>query len=204
MSLFKSLRISFALKGISKLSFIGLLFLVSNCNKEQFDIQNLNGSKIYAFGHAGMGYKGNAPMNSFQSILDCYFEKANGTEIDIQLSKDSVLVLFHDELLDEKTNLKGKINALTWEEISQGLYDDKSEHAIISLDSLFSYYFLSNLGFSFTLDCKLYSAGNHSEFKNIFSRAVKKLIDKYNAHNFCSIESTDVSFLNSFKQKKTL
>ena len=94
-----------------------LLFVVSSCQKEDFEIINLNNNKITVLGHGGMGIGETYPMNSFESILNCLNLGADGTEIDVQMTKDGVLVAFHDESLEHSTNISGRIFNKTWDEI---------------------------------------------------------------------------------------
>jgi len=91
-----------------------MLFIVSSCQKEDFDIINLNSNKISILGHGGMGIEHTYPMNSFESILNCLSIGADGTELDVQKTKDSVLVAFHDESLENSTDISGRIFNATW------------------------------------------------------------------------------------------
>lgn len=64
-------------------------------------------------GHAGSGFF--APINpfnplppsSFASIKKALARGADGVEVDVQLSQDSVLMLYHDQTLESMTNGKG-------------------------------------------------------------------------------------------------
>ena len=80
--------------------YISLLsILLFSCQVEDFELNNLNGNRIDALGHGGMGISNLYPSNSAESILNCLYLGATGTEIDIQMTSDGVLVLFHDEEL---------------------------------------------------------------------------------------------------------
>lgn len=46
-----------------------------------------------------------------------YREKANGIELDVQMSKDGVLVVIHDEKLDRTTNASGYVKDYTYREL---------------------------------------------------------------------------------------
>ncbi|MCU0418005.1 MAG: glycerophosphodiester phosphodiesterase family protein [Cytophagaceae bacterium] len=78
---------------------------------------------ILRIGHAGTGLYGYYPANSKEAFLNALQLEAEGVEIDIQMTKDSVLVVFHDQLLDGVTDGTGLISDHTWEEISQYRYD---------------------------------------------------------------------------------
>ena len=98
------------------------LFLFS-CKKEEFKVENLNNNAITLLGHGGMGIGSTYPMNSYESVLKCLNLGMDGTEIDIQMSKDSVLVLFHDQEIAGNTNLKGPVNTLNWNELKNLHYN---------------------------------------------------------------------------------
>lgn len=55
----------------------------------------------------------NAPENSIQAIKNCIKMGVDIVEIDISLSKDSVLVLMHDASIDRTTTGKGKVSEWT-------------------------------------------------------------------------------------------
>ena len=86
--------------------YILLIFLFPSCQKETFNINNLNGD-ILVMGHGGMGVSHAYPMNTFESIMHCINLGVDGTEIDVQMTKDGVLVAYHDKELSNKTNKCG-------------------------------------------------------------------------------------------------
>lgn len=59
----------------------------------------------------------NAPENSIQSLHNAIAMGAHIYELDVQLSKDSVLYLMHDKTIDRTTNTKGKVSDYTWTEL---------------------------------------------------------------------------------------
>jgi glycerophosphoryl diester phosphodiesterase len=61
----------------------------------------------------------NFPENSIPAIESVIAMKADIVELDIQLTKDSVLVLMHDGTIDRCTTGKGRISDLTYEEIQK-------------------------------------------------------------------------------------
>lgn len=71
------------------------------------------------YAHRGLhDNKTDAPENSlkaFQKAVDHKF----GIELDIQLTKDGIPVVFHDFTLDRACNVSGKINEYTYEELQQ-------------------------------------------------------------------------------------
>ena len=114
------------------LVFVPLLF---SCGKKDFDINNLNNNKIAVIGHGGMGISHSYPMNSQESILKCLNLGADGTEIDVQMTKDGVLIAFHDSLLNHSTNLSGTVHSKTWAEIEGAIYShpNYSKYNVVKL-----------------------------------------------------------------------
>ena len=105
-----------------KIGFILLLaiFATGGCEKqEDFHVSNLNHDVIMVLGHAGMGEFYKYPNNSWESIEPALGIGADGVEIDIQMTKDSVLILFHDETLDLRTKCGGYTSPYdyNWSEI---------------------------------------------------------------------------------------
>ena len=183
-----------------------LLTLISfvSCQKEEFDIQNLEGNRIVCMGHGGMGIGYTYPMNTFESIQNCLLLGMDGCEIDVQLTKDNVLVAYHDSDLESSTTIKGMINDLTWEEIKGAKYQKTLylNYAICSLDDLFDN--LESIhSFKFTFDCKLYcSSGKDNSYYDAYITALISLLEKYQMEDNVYIESQDTVFLKKVKALK--
>ncbi|MGE3825324.1 MAG: glycerophosphodiester phosphodiesterase, partial [Bacteroidia bacterium] len=150
-----------------------LCVTLTSCQKESFTIVNLNNNRITTLGHSGMGVGRAYPTDTYKSVLNCLATGADGTEINVQMTKDNVLVAFHDEELGGATNLEGMINSHTWAELEDAYYDafPYKQFRILQFDNFFSklshpeYYF-------FTFDCKLFLSGVWSLFVLNFSTAL--------------------------------
>lgn len=180
---------------------IVFVFLFIACEKDEFIIDNIN-DEIVILGHGGMGIGQAYPMNTFESIIKCINTGTDGSEIDVQLTKDSVLVAYHDKDLSDNTNLSGTINDLNWDEIKNATYVSTAylNYSILSLDQLFSN--IDNVSdYKFTFDCKLYTNNNSTDFQNTFANSIERIIDKYNLENSVYIESQDDDFLIKLKEK---
>ena len=189
---------------ITRFLIASFLFL-SSCKKQEFDIVNLNDNKITALGHAGMGIASTYPMDSYESILSCLNLHMDGSEFDVQMTKDSVLVAFHDLELSDKTNLKGTINSMNWSDVKNGHYNITpylTNYSIISLEQLFSN--IDNIKkYKFTFDCKLYTNDNDiNRFYERYMNEVIKIIQKHDIEDNVYIESQSREFLSLFKSKK--
>jgi len=185
---------------------IGMLFLLVHmlwsCQKENNKIDNLNNNKITVLGHGGMGNEQLYPINTYESILSCINLGTHGSEIDVQLTKDSVLVAYHDVDLSSDTDLSGMINDLNWSEIKNAKYKTAPylSYSILSLEQLFSG--LNNrVNYFYTFDCKLYSNNSGNDFLQTFVNSISKIIDKFDLKDNVYIESENSYFLTRLKEK---
>lgn len=92
--------------------------------------QNLN------FAHRGCCME--APRNSMDAFQKAQ-SKGLGIETDVRITKDNILVLFHDDTTKHKLGLKGSISDWTFDELSKQKFNypsDSSEHNIVSLQKL--------------------------------------------------------------------
>jgi glycerophosphoryl diester phosphodiesterase len=200
------LDIHFEIKIMKRIPIICcLIFLnITSCKKEEFDIENLNGNRITALGHAGMGVGNTYPMDSYESIIKCLNLGMDGSEFDVQMTKDSILVLFHDMDFSERTNLKGTANSLNWNEIKTARYTQTLylDYSIISMEQLFSN--IENLQkYKFTFDCKMdANITNSNKSYDEFIDAIVKIAQKYKLEDNIYIEAENVGFLKRFKNKK--
>jgi glycerophosphoryl diester phosphodiesterase len=188
---------------MKKLVLIPLIIFLSACKKEKFDIVNLNGNQIIALGHGGMGLSSTYPMDSYESLMESLNTGADGTEFDVQMTKDSVLVLYHDVDLSDNTTLKGCINSLNWNEVQAAKYNQTPylNYTIITLDQ-----FLLNVTNrnqrEFIFDCKLYTENpDIQQFYRSYINAVTRIVHNYGLEINVRIESQEPDFLKLFKQK---
>jgi glycerophosphoryl diester phosphodiesterase len=185
--------------------FLSCIFIVLSSCKKNISLKNLNGNEVGCFGHAGMGSKSIYPANTLQSFQTCLSRGADGTEMDIQVTKDGVLVIFHDTDLSTETKCGGVIRDLNWEDIkncriNSHLFNDLS---VISFDE-----FMQNIenpfSYVFTFDCKLTPGDNDdNEYYANFSSSIVNTIEKYGLQECVFIENSDAGFLNLIKQKNS-
>lgn len=108
-----------------KKSLILLLFIVipfsalSKGNRVDTLLQYMHdGGKskhVMIFAHRGNWR--NSAENSILAFQDCINEGLDGIEVDLQMTKDSVLVIMHDETLDRTTTGSGKVSDYTIDEL---------------------------------------------------------------------------------------
>lgn len=86
-----------------------------------------NNKNFITYAHRGASHY--CPENTMMSFYMGMQMGANGIETDVQITKDGVLVLFHDDTLDRVTGESGKIADYTYDELcsfkvkEHGLYD---------------------------------------------------------------------------------
>ena len=83
---------------------------------------------------AHRGASGYAPENTIESFGMAIEQGADGIELDVQLTKDDVLVVIHDEWIDRTSDGKGWVKDYTFEELRKFNYNrtcPKYEHAYI-------------------------------------------------------------------------
>lgn len=81
--------------------------------------ENLLHNKKYVTVISHRGDWRGAPENSLQAYQNCIDMGVDMIEIDLQKTKDNVLVIMHDGTLDRTSTGKGKISDKTYEEIKQ-------------------------------------------------------------------------------------
>jgi len=165
------------------------LLLFSRCNKDKITDDTYFGSKIMILGHKGMGSYYKRPGDTFESIFPAINIGADGCEVDVQITKDTVLILLHDGELNAMTACNGRVYETTWEQVKQcKYYAFQNNIFVYSVDDIFSRLSnLNNLYFSF--DSKLNEKIVDQElYQNQLLRAIKRICEKYNMSDNVFIE----------------
>jgi len=128
-----------------------IIFL--GCNKQD----NLPIVDVYS--HAGMSIHQERtifPPNSFEAIQHAVeVIGVEGVEIDVQMTKDSVLVLFHDQNITSSVGFEGCVHDYNWEDLKT-LKLDYSNANIVTLKSTLDYLIQKNV--KTYLDFKIWNA----------------------------------------------
>ncbi len=176
---------------ILKIAIAVILAFLGACEKEnQFDIDNLNNNIVMVLGHRGMGELYKYPGNTAESVLPVLGIGADGAELDVQMTKDSVLVFFHNETLDIRTTHTGFIVDKNWSELQDCKYANTfADVPLYSVDSLFS--LINNIqDYYFSFDCKIPDdKSNFSNYEATFLRAIQRINQKYQMSNNIIIEA---------------
>ena len=192
----------------SEYKFIGMLltgfvfsFIACKPDLDLSTINNLNNNDIGVFGHGGMGYSSALPTNSLSSIQKAIELGADGVEVDVQLTKDNVLILYHNERLEDATNGSGQVGGMTWEEIQGVKYNDwfKMGKPIITLEELLST--IDPKKTTLTLDCKVFEADNPT-VRARFQNALVEIIEENNLSEHLFIELRDPNMLKELNEQQ--
>ena len=182
------------------------LFIILSCTKDPatFNLENLNNNQIGCFGHAGMGTESIYPINSFESLQSCIGRGADGTEMDVQITKDSVLVILHGWDLSENTDCSGLIKDMNWSEMN-GCNRKAKYFNNIKITSFFE--FIEKIpnpqDIFITLDCKAtYGNFDQSAYFKLFARTIVKTLNNHQLGPRIFIENLDPGFLLSIKDIK--
>lgn len=161
------------------------------------------------FGHGGMGPDNLWPMDSREAITACLASGADGVEIDVHMTADSILVAYHDEDLSTTTTCDGRINGHRWSELVGCGYP---EYPMIAADGsppgLVGLMAINDLlsdsaswaGVRFTLDCKLFAAGDWDSYLNAYAYALDSLVGRHRLQGRVNVECMDVGFLDRVKR----
>ena len=184
--------------------FLAAALAFSSCKKLDLDIQNLNGGKIVVMGHGGMGIHSTYPLDSPAGVLSCLSSDADGSEIDVQLTSDSVLVAYHSADLSEGTNMSGPVWRHTWAQIQQGHFTGVpyTDHHLMSLDAFFSQVDVHDRAIS--LDIKLHPDGTpDAVYYETYINAIVRLLDRHSFNDRFYVESQSPQFLSMLKARRS-
>jgi len=178
-----------------------ILLVACNTSNPTFDIQNLNGNEIAVLGHRGMGKNHKYPGNTFESIYTALNLGADGSEIDVQVTKDSVLVIYHNKDLSSLTNCYGRVIDYNWADLDGYVYisDDGTSYTVITVDELFG--MIPNVqNYYFSFDLKLnYGEEDTSVYVKKFVYAINKVVEDHKMYNKILIETGNLQLHQQFK-----
>lgn len=167
-------------------SLMGVLLILWGCSK-------VNNSTTKIFGHAATGLKNPNAIyhdNSMDAIrYACALPGCSGVEVDVRMDAQGKLWLFHDELLDDETNLSGSVEEMTTDKLTSGHYSTIKKEPLLRLDEAIS---SLSKGYTF-LDLKIPDISKAQELK-----AALLALD-FDTTKFALIVSS-LSYVDVFKQ----
>jgi glycerophosphoryl diester phosphodiesterase len=112
-------------------SLMGVLLILWGCSK-------VNNSNTKIFGHAASGLQNPNAIyhdNSMDAIrYACALPGCSGVEVDVRMDAEGKLWLFHDELLDDETNLSGSVEEMATDKLTSGHYSTLKKEPLLRLD----------------------------------------------------------------------
>lgn len=174
------------------------------CTKEE--IRNLNNNEVKVLGHGGFGFLSSTnriPPNSKFSIEKALFETdADGIEIDLQLSADGELLLFHDLELELLTSCEGYLFDHDYSSLTVCNYSKEKHGQIIGLDPLLNEIIDQSNCPIIALDTKeFFNEDRESvfEFYDRYLLALEQSLQSFPCLEKVEIQSHKPHFLNDVK-----
>ena len=194
---------------------IAIFILLNSCEKVDLDaISNLNGNRITLIGHGGMGFtsaENNLPHNSFGSVtkaVEAY--GVEGVEVDIQLSSDGVIFMYHDDQLESESNCSGCIVMKSSDELVNCRFRSGyrsnlfSNEKLSPLERILERFAERAVKPLVILDIKLAQRDcgdfDYDLYLRQFADEIARLIIKYDALDWCIVEAR-MDFLMKVKEK---
>lgn len=180
---------------------VWMVIMIVACKKEGLDT-----GKILATGHGGCGFQSYSnpyPSNSMSSIVRAIEGLgADGVEVDVQMTSDKKLVLYHNETLESATSCSGCIPSKTSAEVLSCEYNrdfnvSLAEERIILLETILQRYFSFSQKPLIYLDLR---DDNPCDPSNIphpdtLASEVVKMIRKYNGADWIYVIANTTAIL---------
>lgn len=153
-------------------------------------------TKPIILGHGGMGVRSLIPLDSKTSIEKAIAYPIQGTELDVKITADFVLVAFHDEELQTCTSCSGNVASSLYSEIENCEYKSLLyTERIATVQSILEMEHADSTLFSFDLKLDPMMEG---DFLAGYVTQVIKMINDFPQYRFV-IESQSIETLNSLK-----
>ena len=131
------------------------------------------------------------PGNSLSAVIQTLDTSVEGIEVDVRMSKDSVLFLYHGDILEDYTNLKGVTENFNWSFLKGAMYNGTMEKLLL-LDDFLS---LVNNQKVIFLDIK-----SNDIFNIEMARKVVNIINKHKLEKTVFVESFNPITLGSIRK----
>jgi len=158
------------------------------------DSTAINTSKIKVIGHRGAG--GLAPENTLSSVKKGIELKVDLLEIDVQRTKDNILIVLHDKSIDRTTTGSGKTIDLNYKSIKkERICIDNvvfQDEYIPSLEEVIQ---LVNGQVKLLIEIK-----KGSDYYPYIEEQIIELITANNATSWCVVQSFDDEVLEKFHE----
>lgn len=166
--------------------------------------------KIIVLGHGGGGmtrFNQYFPLNTLAAVrkaIEGY--GADGVELDVQFTADTVPILYHGAELYERTNFGGPVCSHAWMTLKSCYYrhniyaGEGQNQPLISLEEMLSLYKAYPANLYLVLEVKLERfCGQPYEITFKFAEKLNEVIRKANLPHRIIIEAKDMNFLNHMR-----
>lgn len=195
---------------IISLFIVFMMFLITSCNWFNHS-KELTKTKVLGHRANGVrGYNDTLMDNTLNSIIKA-IEITDGIELDIQLSQDETIWLFHDEHIITSNSDTINIPMLTNKEIIKHLNNLYPGEKFNTLEDIFKYFHKNNINKTISLDVKAFwnekCFENSDEFKNYMNRLSTKIINlanSYKVENNLMVESDSKYFLTLIRKQSNI
>jgi len=177
-------------------TFISIVVALTGCNDA-----TISKDGIVVLGHAGSGFpsvNNHYPTNSKLSITQALLSQgADGVEVDIQITADSQIVLYHDRKLESGTNDTGYISQKTWAELQtvsrrDGQTTIYNDVGLWRLCDLFKYIDSLQLDVFLFLNIQnQYEVSDQKSYNRLLENALSKALGKYSNLSKTIVETRD-------------
>lgn len=181
--------------------------MLAACNTPSGDP---DAAAVQVVGHGGSGFETvfrPLPANTRESIAKAISDGGDGVEMDIQLSKDDQVVVFHDKELDKKTNCSGHLRDFTLREITacdfNGDYPriENHTHHIDALSDILNMLDTIAQGKWIYLNVKPCPSGDRKSYNEVMSSALVQLIRQHQITTRAIVETSDMELLQMIAAK---
>lgn len=178
---------------------LGLICLVACAPEPDPEaLTRLQRGDVKAIGHAGNGTRSLHPPNGISGIYCTLANGADGVEVDIRLTLDDTLILYHDSELGSGSHCNGTVESSLWADIRHCehralLADD----TLLTLNRLIRYPLLK--GKILSLDVKFQGLPDQMARERMVAAIARVLDQRTDGENL--IESQDRAFLNLCARK---
>lgn len=147
---------------------------------------------------AHRGYSAIAPENTIYAFEEAIEIGSDYIELDVQLTADEQLVVFHDKTIDRTTNGTGELNKYTYEELQEfsagkwfGKDDVFDDAKIILLSEV-----IENFGNDILFNIEIKNHGNVSKT----AEKTAEIIEEYGIERSCYVTSFSYDALKKIKK----
>lgn len=152
-------------------------------------------SVLYTAHRAGSMY---APENSYDALKNVLQKNVQRIEVDVRAGKDNMPFLLHNKKLNKTTNMKGRVRKYISSDLSSCMITGKDGMPSDSLPKLENVFGIVDGQSFLVLDIK-----QHYCRKCEFEKAVIEIIRKYNAYDWCMVQSFNDRALKCFRVNDT-